>query len=285
MAAQVNREANAALIEAWAAPRFEVIPLAGVEEQAGYLPRGRTVTVTCSPARGIEYTLAHVERLSELRLRVVPHLSARLVSGEAQLREILRRLEGLGLREVFVVGGDAHEPRGPYPGALDLLRAMAENEHSLNEIGVAAYPERHPLIDDATLWQALASKQPYATYMVTQICFDAPTIIRWLEAARGQGITLPVYIGIPGVVDSARLLRVAMKIGVGDSMRFLSKHVGVAARLLRPGHYRPDELVAGLAPYFGDPAYGLRGLHVNTFNQVERTEQWRRQMLHRLAAV
>lgn len=271
------------MIEAWAWPRFEVIPLVGVEEQAGHLPRGRTVTVTCSPARGIEHTLAHAEGLSRLGLRVVPHLSARLVSGEAHLREILRRLEALGLRDVFVVGGDAQEPRGPYPSALALLRAMAARGHTLEQIGVAAYPERHPLIDDATLWQALASKQSYATYMVTQICFDAPTIIRWLEAARGRGITLPAYIGVPGVVDSTRLLRVAMKIGVGDSMRFLSKHVGVAARLLRPGHYRPDELIAGLTPYAGDPSYGIRGLHVNTFNQVERTEQWRQQMLQRVA--
>jgi methylenetetrahydrofolate reductase (NADPH) len=72
-----------------------------------------------------------------------------------------------------------------------------------------------------------------------------------------------------------------MKIGVGDSMRFLSKHTSLAARLLRPGHYTPDQLLARLAPYLDDPHYNIAGLHINTFNQVESTETWRQQVLQR----
>jgi methylenetetrahydrofolate reductase (NADPH) len=72
-----------------------------------------------------------------------------------------------------------------------------------------------------------------------------------------------------------------MKIGVGDSMRFLSKHTSLAARLLRPGPYAPDTLVARLAPYLDDPYYNIGGLHINTFNQVESTETWRQLVLQR----
>ena len=39
-----------------------------------------------------------------------------------------------------------------------------------------------------------------------------------------------------------------------------------------------DEVV-GLAPYAGDEDYGIRGLHVYTFNNSEATEAWRRRRL------
>jgi methylenetetrahydrofolate reductase (NADPH) len=272
-------DGNEALIGALARPRFELIPIKGVEEQAAYLPAGATVTVTCSPVRGIEHTLLHAEQLALQGFRAVPHISARLVADTAHLREILQRLDQLNLREIFVVGGDARQPAGTFSGALDLLRAMAEIGHNLDQIGVAAYPEHHPLIDDETLRRALADKQQFATYMVTQICFDPDAIISWLADARQRGIALPVYIGLPGVVDTVHLLRICMKIGVGTAARFASKHAGLAARLLRPGSYQPTELVKRLAPSFGDPWYNIRGLHLNTFNQTRSTEQWRQQML------
>jgi methylenetetrahydrofolate reductase (NADPH) len=277
----MRQDSTAALARALAHPRFEVVPLPGVEEQARYLPRGAKVTVTCSPTRGIDRTLWHAEQLAGQGLQVVPHISARLVVDTAHLKDIVQRLAALNLREIFVIGGDAKQPAGSFPSALGLLRALADVGHDLAQIGIAAYPERHPLVDDATLRRALADKQPFATYMVTQICFDPEAIVHWLAGVRQQGIDLPVHIGIPGVLDSKQLLRISMKIGVGDSMRFLSKHTSLAARLLRPGRFAPDELIARLAPYLDDPPYNIGGLHINTFNQVESTEQWRHQVLKR----
>lgn len=277
MEAPGNREA---LVRALEHPRFEVVPVRGVDEQVRYLPRGATVTVTSSPARGIENTLAVAERLARLDLRVVPHIAARLVVDEAHLRDIVQRLRDGGMREAFVIGGDAQRPAGKYAGALDLLRSMAELGHDLEEIGVAGYPEGHPLIEDTALLEALREKQAFATYMVTQICFDPRVIVNWLTSIRRDGVQLPAYIGLPGAVDTRRLLQISLKIGVGDSLRFLSKNTNLVAGLLGRGGYQPDRLVEALAPYLEDSAYGIRGLHLNTFNQVESTERWRQQMLH-----
>lgn len=271
----MSQQAAMPMAGAWARTRFEVIPIAGVDEQAARLPLGAVVTVTCSPARGMENTLDCAARLAARGYHVVPHLSARLVRDEAHLRAIVQRLGLLDVREVFVIGGDVKEPAGAFTGAPDLLRALARLEHGFTEIGIAAYPERHPFIDEATLQRALLEKQRVATYMVTQICFNAETILRWLDGTRRAGITLPVYIGVPGAIDSARLLRIAMKIGVGDSLRFLSKQGGLAARLLAPGRYRPTTLLDQLAPAAEAPLYNIRGLHVNTFNQIESTDEKR----------
>ncbi len=262
-------------------PRIEVFPRSSVSEQLRQLPSGTTVPVTSSPRRDIDATLDLSEKLASLGMRPVPHISARLVTDEAHLNVILERLVALDDRDIFVVGGDSKEPRGPFPSASSLLTAIRNSKHQFDEVGIAAYPEGHPFISDAELLEVLHEKQPYASYMVTQMCFDAEVILRWIADVRAKGIRLPVYIGIPGDVNVARLLRIAMRIGVGDSTRFLRKHFGIIRGLLRPD-YHPDRLVEALAPYVANESYAVRGLHVYTFDQIAETEQWRKKMLARL---
>jgi methylenetetrahydrofolate reductase (NADPH) len=260
-------------------PRFEILPTKGAEDQADHLPRDAKMAVTCSPTKGIESTLLFSERLLRRGFRVVPHIAARLVADRAHLEEILRWFDEHGLRELHVIGGDAKEPVGPYASAFQLLDAMSQLEHSVEEIGIGGYPEGHPLIDDEELDRALMDKQPFASYVVTQLCFDADVILGWISDIRHRGIRLPVYVGLPGVVDRKKLLQVSLNVGVGDSARFLKKQTGLVGMLLKQGGYGPDELVERLAPYAGDKHYDIAGLHLYTFNQVEGTERWRQGML------
>jgi methylenetetrahydrofolate reductase (NADPH) len=81
--------------------------------------------------------------------------------------------------------------------------------------------EGHALIDDEELDRALMDKQPFASCVVTRLCFDADEILGWSSDIRHRGIRLPVYVGLPGVVDRKKLLQVSLKVGVGDSARFL----------------------------------------------------------------
>jgi methylenetetrahydrofolate reductase (NADPH) len=264
-------------------PRYEVIPTKGAEDWARDLPKEAKVSITCSPAKGVEATLLLAERLAKQGFQVVPHISARLVADEGHLEEIVRRLDSLGVREIFVIGGDAKKPVGPFSGALDLLSAMADMGHGFEDVGIGGYPEGHPLIDDETLRQVLRDKQPFATYIVSQMCFDPRGVVDWVTDIRRRGIRLPVIVGVPGVVDKKQLFQVSRKIGVGDSARFLKKHTNLVASLVaslfRSGGYSPDGLVKKLAPYVGKQDYNIAGFHVYTFNQVESTERWRHQVL------
>jgi methylenetetrahydrofolate reductase (NADPH) len=275
----MSKEGERATLEALAQARFELIPVEGADERAAHLPKGTTVTITCSPAKGIESTLLLGEKLLQRGLRVVPHISARLVADRAHLQEIVRQLDSLGVTEIFVIGGDAREPAGPFSGAFDLLCAMDDLGHAFEQIGIGGYPEGHPVIADDTLRQALLDKLPFATYIVSQMCFDADAIVAWVADLRQRGIHLPVYVGLPGVVERKKLLQVSLKIGVGDSARFLKKYTNVLARLFTSGGYSPDDLVRRLTPYLGDRALNIAGFHIYTFNQVGSTEKWRQQML------
>ncbi|MDP8977522.1 MAG: methylenetetrahydrofolate reductase [Actinomycetota bacterium] len=259
-------------------PRFEVLPLPGVVDAAAHVPPAGAVTVTCSPTRGLDESLRVTEDLVGRGLSVVPHVAARLVSGPGHVRAIVRRLDALGVRDVFVVGGDSKTPAGPYATGLDLLRALADAGHGFDEIGVPAYPEGHPHVPVDVLSEVLCAKQAFATYLVTQMCFDGPPVLGWLDDARRRGVWLPAYIGLPGIVDRAKLLRISVKIGVGDSARFLKKNRTGVARLVRPGSYSPEQLVKRLAVGARDRDRAVRGFHLFTFNEVEATAQWARQL-------
>ena len=237
------------------------------------------VTVTASPRRGLGATLDLAERLADAGYTVVPHLSARLVRDRAHLEEVLERLLAAGVRELFVPAGDAPEP-GEFHGAAELLEAMGPLRERFDEIGITGYPETHHLISDEETIQAMFAKAPMATCIISQICFDAGVIADWIAAVRARGTALPVWIGLPGSVEYAKLLRISMKIGLGESARFLRLHGNWLARLLTR-QFKPDPLLRGLAPTLADPAANVAGFHMYTFNEIERTERWRRAALDR----
>lgn len=280
--ASMSPAARAALAELLRAPTFELIPLKTSMDQAAHLPPGATVSVTASPAKGIEATVALCEQLQAAGFRAVPHLSARMVRDRSHLADLIAWLEGAGVDRAFIVGGDAKEP-GDFPDGLALLREMADIGHPLSEIGIPAYPQGHAFIADGPLLDALRAKAAFASYMTTQLCFDPAAVTSWIAARRAEGITLPVHVGVPGVADPQKLLAISARIGVADTHRFLVKNVRFVTRLVRSGgFYRPDGLLAGLAPSLGRPEAGIVDLHMYTFNAVETFEAWRRAYLERL---
>src|SRR3989442_764827 len=120
--------------------RFELVPSSAVDQQIPHLPSMATVSVTSSPRRGLEPTLLLCEHLTDRGFWAVPHLAARLVEGPEHLGHIVQRLEGCGVREIFVVGGDSAQPAGPFESALSLLRALADGGHGFERVGIAGYP-------------------------------------------------------------------------------------------------------------------------------------------------
>ena len=281
----IGQKPGEALAEALRHPRYEVIPLGGTEEAVvESVPKDIRLTVTASPARGIGATLDLTERLAGHGFEVAPHLSARLIRDEVHLGEILERLREAGVRDAFVIAGDAEEPAGKFEGAARLLEAMAEVGHHFEEVGISGYPESHPIISDEATIQAMYDKAPYATYIVSQICFDANVISSWARWVKRRGVALPIYVGMPGHVNRQKLMRISASIGLGESARFLKKHRSRMLRMFLPGGYKPDRLIEALEPSLVDPESNVAGFHIYTFNEVRKTEEWRRASLERMGA-
>jgi methylenetetrahydrofolate reductase (NADPH) len=266
-----------------ASARYEVLPTPSVEEKVlAHVGVDRTLTVTASPAKGLEATLALAERLRTHGYHVVPHLAARMVRDRAELEEICARMRAAGVHTVFVPGGDQNPPAGEFHSALDLLEALTALGRPFADVGITGYPESHPTISDDLTVQSMWDKRRHATHVVSNLNFDAASLTRWLERMRARGITLPVLVGVPGPVERTKLLAMATRIGVGDSTRFLMKHKGTFARLAAPGGYTGEWFLDRSVGTLARPELKVTGLHVYTFNQVAETERWRRELVERL---
>jgi methylenetetrahydrofolate reductase (NADPH) len=261
---------------------MEVFPSAGIEQKLEVLEPNSYVAVTCSPTKGVDETLELSERLIDKGFRVTPHVAAKCVRDRQHLGDIMARLRLLGVESLFVPGGDRPEPLGDYHTAYELLRDIHDIDHNIREIGIGAHPEGHPDVADDVLMAELEKKQPLAQYIVTQMCFDADRLGNWLIEIAGRGIDLPVWIGLPGAIERGRLLRTSMRIGVGDSLRFLRKKSNVAAELMKSSVYKPDELIHAIAAYQAMPETNVAGYHLFCFNQVESTENWRNEAIKSL---
>ena len=273
-----------ALIGFLEAPRYEVLPTEDVEGLvAAYVPPEVTITITASPRRGMDATVRLAGRLARQGYAVVPHLSARLIRDSSHLREILLAVNEMGARDVFVIAGDAREPAGEFPDSVSLLEAMMRLDHNLRDIGVSGYPESHSFIDDDVTIQAMWDKRRIATYMVSNLCFDPRTVKKWVGRVRRRRVELPIHIGMAGIADPAKLLRISTRIGVVDSARFLQGHSNWFLRMLQPGGYSPERFVNALLPDLAAPDRKVAGLHLFTFNEIGPTERWRQDMLARAA--
>ena len=255
--------------------RFEVIPAAGTEQGVlDWVPAGSTVTVTASPARGLEPTLDLAVRLAGHGYRVVPHIAARSVAGDAHLSDVVARLKAAGIDDVFVPGGDATNPAGRFDAALPLLERLAELGAPFSQVGITGYPETHPKISDDITIQAMWDKRRYATYLVSNVCFDPARLGTWISRIRARRITLPLYVGLAAPADRAKLLKMAAVAGASESARFITRHPGWILRFWLPGGYNPDRFLDRAAPVLSAPSAGVAGLHLFTFNQLQQCSQW-----------
>lgn len=275
-----NIRRSPAVLAALGRARYEVLPTARMEAAvAVHVPTDVRLTITASPAKGLAATLECAERLLGQGYRVTPHLAARMVRDRAHLADLVQQLAAIGVDNVFVPAGDADPAAGSYHGSLDLLRDLSTLGHCFTDVGITGYPESHPFISDETTIQAMFEKARFATYIVSQICFDPAVTASWVERVWDRGTRLPIWIGIPGAVPRAKLLRISTTIGLGASARFLNRHRGWVRNAIRPGGFSPDPLIAGLEESFADPDRKIAGFHIFTFNDLADTESWRQRHL------
>ncbi|MGA0237825.1 MAG: hypothetical protein ACO3PD_05450 [Acidimicrobiales bacterium] len=265
---------------------IELIPMKSLETARAHLPAGATLSITASPVKGLEETQRLTEIFQAEGFDPVPHISARMVRDRAHCAEIAQWLRDNGLTKMFLVGGD-QDPPGEYFDAVRFLEAFLEHDHGLESLGVTSYPDHHAFISDEKLHEALHAKQALLDaaglrgWCSTQMCFDAAVIEAWLRKERAEGLTLPVHLGVSGVVDKTKLMTMGVRIGLGASLGYLKKNRAAITKMMTSSSYDPNDLLMPLSNAAVE--LGIEDVHMYTFNQVEATEQWRAESLAELA--
>ncbi|MES3160801.1 MAG: methylenetetrahydrofolate reductase [Halorubrum sp.] len=256
------------------------------EQALENVPAGSRVGITLNPENGIVPTIDRTVQAAEAGYHAVPHLGARFIEDEAELDRILSRLTTVETSEIFVIGGDRESPVGEFDSARELLLAIDSLGYDFNEVGIGGYPSGHESIPDEAMAAALEKKAKHATYIVTQLSFSSDDIVGWIENVRNRGISIPIEVGIPGVMNYWRLMSLCRMWGVAKPLEFLKKTTGItgfAVEMLRSrGTYDPSELIRELAPYFDADPYDVRRLRLYTFNQTADAERWRQAQLENI---
>ena len=167
---------------------------------------------------------------SAFGVRAVPHLVCRGADRYA-MEDLLIDLHYAGFRELFVVRGDdsgrsgaegkgAEQASRGYACAADLVAHVAAlnrgeylppagpGKPTAFRVGAAGYPEKHFASPNraADLRRLKEKVDAGASYIVTQMLFDARPYFRFVSALREAGITVPV---IPGLKPLTRVSQAA----------------------------------------------------------------------------
>jgi methylenetetrahydrofolate reductase (NADPH) len=247
------------------------------------MPTERKIAVTCRPSNSIEDILSFSKSSIDSGREVMPHIPARQIKTPQHVAEITKSLQALNVRQIFSIAGDNLEPKGSLRGSLDFLNELRRQNIHFDGINIAGYPEGHPKIEEEVLDDNLLGKQKWAKEtetgmnIITQMCFDAAAITRWIERIRTLGIKLPVVVGVPGNVSMLSLGKFAGEFGFGDSYKIFKKDPLFLAQLsfeaLKSGRHKPDKLLANLSKITSEE-HGIRGIHIYTFNNIDKTREW-----------
>jgi methylenetetrahydrofolate reductase (NADPH) len=135
-----------------------LVPLKSLDQAIADLPQGAAVSVTCSPAKGIAVTQELCEKLLAKGHNVVPHFAARLVDGPEHAKQLATWVREKGIKEVFIIGGDAEVPPH-YQYALPFMNDFLAANPGVETIGFGAYPDGHSTISNSDLHNAVIEKE------------------------------------------------------------------------------------------------------------------------------
>ena len=220
------------------------------------LPALKDVYITMLPGGDFKETADQAEKLVKKGFNPIPHIPARSIENDAQLKEYISRCRDGGTKQVLVIGG-SREPVGDFDSSIQLLETGYFEDMT---IGIAGHPEGSPDISDSKLEKAMNDKKPYADYIVTQWLLDPQPILDFISKQ-----AVPVHVGITGPLKLTSLIKFANIVGAKNSLNFIKSNAAKAMNLLKPSD--PNELIEQVKK-------STSNFHIYTFGGLKETNKW-----------
>jgi len=254
-------------------------PVAELAAMRSVLPARSQIYLTAVAHRPYAEVIEAAVRVRAQGFEPVPHLAARDIDSRDTLNDVLSRLtRWAGVQRLLVAGGDAPRAAGPFGSALELIESGLLQRAGIGEIALAGYPEGHPRLPRDVLDRSLAAKIEAAgqtglrASIVTQLCFDAAAVLRWIERLRDLGIENPIRVGMAGPANLSALIHLARRCGVRASAQTLTRHAGLTKHLIAAG--TPDRVIRPIAEAASSSALGEVSAHIFAAGSPAATARW-----------
>jgi len=163
-----------------------------------------------------ERTIRVTQRIAEETTLVpVAHLTA-VGHSVSELRRVIGSYAAVGVRNILALRGDP--PGDPnaawvtHPQGLEYTSELVKLTKSLGSfsVGVAAYPDKHPLSADLESDTAflVAKINAGADFAITQMLFSAQDYLGLRDRMSAAGVDVPLLPGIMPITSYARLMRI-----------------------------------------------------------------------------
>jgi len=265
---------------------IEVMPRTAekVDDFRALLPAGTRVYIAHIEGTTIDDMVATAKRLKNDGFDVMPHFPARLIKDKAQLQDWIARYQGeADVKQGLILAGSPRHQAGEFESSMQLLQTGLFDAAGFQRLHVAGHPEGNRDIDpdgsernlmDALRWKTdFANRTDARVALVTQFCFDAKPVIKWVDALAADDIDLPVHIGIAGPAKLQTLIRFAIACGVGPSLKVLQKRAMDVTKLILP--YEPTGVIAELAAHkTANPDFNIQQVHFFPLGGITPSATW-----------
>mmetsp|Transcript_26147 Transcript_26147/g.42080 ORF Transcript_26147/g.42080 Transcript_26147/m.42080 type:complete len:314 (+) Transcript_26147:170-1111(+) len=214
------------------------------------------------------------EDLLALDCSPVPHVPVRRFSSWKELENVLRFWGKMGIREIFLIGGDVPKPLGPLDNSMQVLESGILQEIGVKRVGCALHPEGN--VNDPHHVESLLEKIEWMKdqqsmswkekaldmCLVSQPCFSAAIINQCLHSVRSHA-PMKMWVGTVGPSDAASLVRFAKICGISTSLRMIQTH-----------GFELSNLVSALTPEHIINSVESCHFHIFSLGGLEVTLQW-----------